>query len=84
MPEEDDRRQKPTWLDEFTSSQQIALVKVLDVRDSIARDLECESVVDAQKQILVDLENILSAARKTLSDTEKENELCRKRLDAFK
>ena len=34
--EEEDRRQKPAWLDEFTSSQQIALVKVLDVRDSNA------------------------------------------------
>ena len=65
-----------------------ALVKVLDIRDSIVRDLECgKSVVDAQKQIIVDLENKLSAARKILSDTEKENELCRKRLkrlDAFK
>ena len=89
LPEEDeDRRQKPAWLDEFTSSQQFALVKVLDVRDSIVRDLECgESVVDAQKQIIVDLENKLNAAQKTLSDTEKENDLCRKRLkrlDAFK
>jgi hypothetical protein len=75
------QQQNPAWFDDFTSSQKTALQKVLSVRDSTARELELEeSVVDAKKKHIIELEKQLHAAREQLSNAETNCELFRNRL----
>lgn len=86
--DEGQQQQNPAWFDDFTSSQKSVLVKVLNVRDSTARDLElAESDVDARKKHIVELEKQLDAAREQLLDVENNCILFRNRLkhlDNFK